>query len=312
MSYVYFYETPDGHIYNGWTVAPETRHAAHKNNGDTLMLAMPGTGGGVGTLEDEICKFFGPPVRGNSTFGGEAIWQYIEWLALRGYGAGTFDDARRLPLLPLDVTHPRNSGSPQVGGDGQASFFLDAPSRQRRIIACRHIYYSSKSNEYNTPPDIINGPVRRTFPGGIIDTDPASNYRAQSYIQAKVWYSEHHDGLNPDHPWRGNLWMNPPYGRDGRKELFIERLIAERASGNVRSAIVLLSAMSVTAKWFDRVADTCDVLLSWRDRIPFNGPTETKDSGLGSVFAYYGDDEERFVLEFGPYGNLWLPYRRCT
>jgi DNA N-6-adenine-methyltransferase (Dam) len=82
----------------------------------------------------------------------------------------------------------------------------------------------SFSSEHYTPAIYIEA-AREVL--GRIDLDPASNARAQKTVKAGAYFTEKDDGLQQE--WRGNVWLNPPYG-DLVGE-FIAKLSAELAAG---------------------------------------------------------------------------------
>jgi hypothetical protein len=76
--------------------------------------------------------------------------------------------------------------------------------------------------EYYTPSTWVER-ARNVL--GTIDLDPASNEVAQRTIKATTWFDKESDGLQQ--PWRGNIWLNPPYGR-GLIDQFVEKLCRAR------------------------------------------------------------------------------------
>lgn len=99
-------------------------------------------------------------------------------------------------------------------------------------------------NAWGTPPAIIE--MARDLMGSI-DLDPASNAKAQETVRAQVW-------CGFDHPlptntnallvreWpRGNVWLNPPYGR-GLVMPFVTALMRELNAGRAQQACVLVNA----------------------------------------------------------------------
>lgn len=169
-----------------------------------------------------------------------------------------------------------------------------------------NILHSSKSTEYYTPSKYVEA-ARRTL-GGKIDLDPASCLLANQTVKAKKFFTKEENGLN--RVWRGTVWLNPPYGKIGRKStqgVWAEKLISEYDRGNVTEAILLVNAVP-SARWF---APLWRFLLCFtKQRIRFNTPFGVAKSPTHSnVFIYLGQNHERFAHEFKQFGALCLEYR---
>jgi len=99
------------------------------------------------------------------------------------------------------------------------------------------IQHSSKTNEWYTPPFILDA-VRETL--GEINLDPASNAIANENVGANHYYTKDDDGLNQ--PWFGNVFVNPPGGKLGNKsltKLFWEKAVKEYLAGKTEQTIFL-------------------------------------------------------------------------
>lgn len=68
--------------------------------------------------------------------------------------------------------------------------------------------HTSETAEHMTPYDIV-GSVTEAL-GGAIDLDPASNARANEYIEAGRYFDAATNGLKQD--WHGRVFLNPPGG----------------------------------------------------------------------------------------------------
>lgn len=86
---------------------------------------------------------------------------------------------------------------------------------------------------------------------GAIDLDPASSAEANETVEAEKFYTKEDNGLQL--PWKGRIWLNPPYGGDAR--LFIERMLKEYKVGNVTAACALLNSHPTETKWFQQLFD---------------------------------------------------------
>lgn len=153
---------------------------------------------------------------------------------------------------------------------------------------------SSDSPEWYTPDEVIE---RVLTVLGSIDLDPCSNSKSQPRIPAARHYTADDDGLAQ--PWRGRVYMNPPYGRG--IFAWIEKLAEEYRDGNVTEAIALVPARVDTAWWrqFPRDVRVCFV----SGRLKFSG---YKDAApFPSVAAYLGPNGDAFTRAFADFGDLW-------
>ena len=112
---------------------------------------------------------------------------------------------------------------------------------------------SSESNEWYTPPEIIER-ARRAL-GGEIDLDPASNAIAQQWIKTKRFYTQEDDGMIQS--WESNaVWLNPPYGQKRAGVYGASDLLAQchwlYQSGDIGKAIVLARGDSRGIKLLQR------------------------------------------------------------
>lgn len=107
--------------------------------------------------------------------------------------------------------------------------------------------------EWYTPPTLFDRL------GLEFDLDPASpGASVVPWVPASRHFTREDDGLAQ--PWKGRVWLNPPYGPAGVR--FIDRMI-EHANG-----LMLLPARTETAA-FQRAAQAADVICFLRDRLHF-------------------------------------------
>jgi phage N-6-adenine-methyltransferase len=150
--------------------------------------------------------------------------------------------------------------------------------------------------EWFTPEQYIE--MARKVLGGI-DLDPATHLQAQTIVQAAQFFTKEDDGLAQE--WHGRVWLNPPYAQPLIAQ-FVSKMVAEREAGRVTAAIVLTHNYT-DAAWFQRLAQTADVICFPRGRVKFYEP----NGGIaaptqGQAFFYFGNDAPLFSREFGAVG----------
>ena len=113
-------------------------------------------------------------------------------------------------------------------------------------------------------------------------------------MRAARFYSPKQDGLKQ--PWRGRVWLNPPYG--SHIGGWIDRLLAEYERGAVSEAVALLPAR-VDTRWFARLDHypQCHI----RGRLRFNG---AGTAPFPSAVVYLGGNTEGFIAAYRPFGRM--------
>lgn len=161
---------------------------------------------------------------------------------------------------------------------------------------------SSKSNEWYTPPWLIE--LARECMGSI-DLDPASCATAQKWIQADIWYGEGVNGLI--HPWNGNIWLNPPYGRTVNQSnagIWATKLEQEYNMDRVQQAILLVNSAH-GYEWYESLWRKYPVICL-RDRVRFVN-IEGKIGGQSKkaqTLVYFGRRIVRFERIFKHLGRF--------
>ena len=164
---------------------------------------------------------------------------------------------------------------------------------------------SSESNEWYTPPHLIEL-VKIVL--GNVDLDPASNSKAQEWIQATQFYTIQDDGFSQ--AWEGKVFLNPPYGQRKLKasppnygaSAWLEKLVSEYDRGNVSEAIALCRGDSAGLKSLALKATKCDP----SSRIYFHKPNGERSSSPvpSCAFYYLGADDARFRQVFSSIGAI--------
>lgn len=152
-------------------------------------------------------------------------------------------------------------------------------------------HFSSNTPEWYTPPEIVASVLEVM---GHIDLDPCSP--ATPTIPAGHHYTMEDDGLAVR--WSGNVYMNPPYGREITK--WVDHLVREFWGGRVEQAIALVPAR-VDTRWFNTLSD-----YTWcavRGRLKFSG--HVSGAPFPSAIFYLGEDDLRFCQEFSKWGTIY-------
>jgi len=162
-----------------------------------------------------------------------------------------------------------------------------------------HVSHNTGENEWYTPPDYIEA-ARKVM--GDIDCDPASSEIANETIRAKKIFTLETDGLK--NKWRGNVWMNPPYGQPLIFD-FCEAVSAKYENGEIKQACVLVNNATETT-WFQRMLDSASSVCFTRGRIKFID-TEGNASGAplqGQAILYFGGNADKFREYFSEFGKV--------
>jgi hypothetical protein len=170
---------------------------------------------------------------------------------------------------------------------------------------------SSLSEDWYTPPKYLEA-VREVF-GGTIDLDPMSCVEANQYVKAECIYTAETDGLR--YPWRGRVYLNPPWGGNAGprsvKRRAITKLIDSYERGDIKAAIVCLNANATTTSWFVPLLD--HHICFPNHRVEHYGPGGKGGApNSGTVFVYLGLDPHRFADVFRQFGAVMAPLAKST
>jgi hypothetical protein len=206
------------------------------------------------------------------------------------------DRARKLAALPArQFEHLVTDWRRRVEEEGER---LSLQLLRRRSHPSRQaVHFSSATPEHYTPAEVLEL-VTAVF--GTIDLDPCSNAGTPN-VPARQHYHAGDNGLIQ--PWRGKVYVNPPYGRDIGQ--WTRKIREEWRRGEVTDLIALLPARTDT-EWFnDLTRDTGDVVVCfWRGRLTFVGG-HTDPAPFPSLVIYFGPQHDVFTQHFGGAGSLW-------
>jgi hypothetical protein len=97
------------------------------------------------------------------------------------------------------------------------------------------------------------------------------------------------------------VWLNPPYCRELLAP-FVDKLVAECASGHVEQAILLTHNYTDT-EWFHAAARAARAICFPLGRIHFVAPSGEECSPFqGQAFFFFGRDDQRFRRTFARVG----------
>jgi len=136
------------------------------------------------------------------------------------------------------------------------------------------VMFSSESTEYETPPELFDE-LWEEF--GPFDIDPCCHphhYTAQRILcnLGRVCFppedADVMGSLEPEYaaidgliqPWRGRVYMNPPYGRKIGK--WVEKAVHEVQAGNAELVVALLPARTDTRWWQRYIVKRFDLRIA--------------------------------------------------
>ncbi len=178
---------------------------------------------------------------------------------------------------------------------------VSLPEPERKAAIKAHVAHATGNNEWYTPPEFIAA-ARDAM--GQIDLDPASSPMANRTVDAKAIYTANDDGLTK--PWRGNVWMNPPYAQPLVAQ-FAEAVSAKYEAKEIKRAIVLVNNATETG-WFQRMLACASAVCFLKGRIRFLDP-DGNPSGAplqGQAVLYLGENPYRFAKAFADLGCVLM------
>lgn len=147
-----------------------------------------------------------------------------------------------------------------------------------------HESQKAASVEWYTPSSIFE------TMGLEFDIDVCSPEGGLSWIPAKRFFSKVDDGLSQ--PWTGNVWCNPPYGKETSK--WLEKLAAHGHG-------IALVFSRTDCKWFHDYVAKSDAVMFLKGRIKFvdgNGVTGGSGAGSGSILVAWGSKNVEAIRNF--------------
>jgi len=158
------------------------------------------------------------------------------------------------------------------------------------------INFNSGDNEWYTPPAIIEAATEILGP---IDLDPSSCALANTVVKARQYYDVTANGLL--FPWRGTVWMNPPYDQPAITNFSLKFASHVRA-GDITAGMVFVNNGTET-KWFQTVAEVSGAICFPSSRVPRWSPDGESTSPLqGCALLYTGPAVEAFCRRFADLG----------
>jgi phage N-6-adenine-methyltransferase len=152
--------------------------------------------------------------------------------------------------------------------------------------------FSSDSPEWYTPKHIVASVVKAL---GHIDLDPCAD--PGKGIPAERHFTVTDNGL--DQPWRGRVYMNPPYGRE--IGAWVDKLAEEYEYGNVSEAIALVPARTDTSWWAHLPASMVCFVTG---RLSFSDHENA--APFPSAVCYLGTRSQAFAETFIEHGLVYV------
>jgi hypothetical protein len=129
---------------------------------------------------------------------------------------------------------------------------------------------AGKSDEWFTPRYIFDAL------GEEFDLDVAAPRGGPRHVPARAWYWE--GAL--EYPWKGFVWMNPPFGHQTTKRRWLSRFFKH---GNG----IALVPDRTSAPWFQEFGRQASAILWVSPKIKFERPDGTRGESPGTGTALF-------------------------
>jgi len=159
-----------------------------------------------------------------------------------------------------------------------------------------HAGNSSTNQAWETPVALLET-LHGVF--GRFDLDPCAPRRSRARVRARVHLTEADDGLSV--PWRGTVFVNPPYGRT--LATWVAKARSEVESGRAKTVVALLPARPDTNYWHEHVAGWAAVFFFLRGRLRFGDGKQS--APFPSALAIWGADAATLASLAAALANAW-------
>lgn len=173
------------------------------------------------------------------------------------------------------------------------------------------IQHSSRSDEWHTPPDILED-VRKVLGG--IHLDPASSITANRMVMSENIYTRDDNGLLQDWTGSSSIYLNPPGGKLGSRSLAIEfwkKLMVTKGIGHaIFMGFTLEHLASSQGKGVKSMLEFPICIPQRRIKFLKNGTEGKIQPTHSNVIVYVPgtiDNTEKFIELFSKYGATIPP-----
>lgn len=126
------------------------------------------------------------------------------------------------------------------------------------------VAHSSNKMDWGTPPDLFKK-LDEKYHFNLDAAADENNHKCDKY------FTEADDALKQD--WVGNVFLNPPYGRNIGK--FIKKAYEESLK-NADVVVIVMPARTDTAYWHDYIIPHAAEIIYLRGRLKFTGRKDGK------------------------------------
>ncbi|QDP65810.1 MAG: putative adenine-specific methylase [Prokaryotic dsDNA virus sp.] len=156
-----------------------------------------------------------------------------------------------------------------------------------------------ESDEWYTPAYIFKALGTR------FDLDVACPPEGPRYVPAVRWFTKDQDGLSED--WSGLVWMNPPFGHQNTKRLWLRKFF-EHGNG------IALLPDRTSAPWWQEFAPLADAVLFVSPKVKFERPDGSigEQPGTGTTLFAAGAEGAAALLRASSLGQTFHPARRIA